>query len=328
MKRRQFITGLGSAAAWPLVASAQQADRMRRIGVLLGTIEDDTDTKARLAAFRQRLVELGWIEGRNVQIDGRFAAGDRGLLPKYVAELLSLKPDVILAQGGGIAGLFQQASPTVPIVFAEVTDPVAGGLVESLSRPGTNATGLTLFEYGLAAKWLELLKQIAPGIKRAGVLRDPAQLTAGGQLGGIQAVAPSLGIEAIPLDVREAAAIERSIAAFAGQPNGGLIVLASFLAYVHRERIVALAARHRLPAVYPARLFVEDGGLLSYGPDNIEQFRLAAVYVDRILKGENPADLPVQTPTRYETALNLRTAKALGLDVPTSILVRADEVIE
>jgi putative ABC transport system substrate-binding protein len=301
---------------------------MRRIGVLLGGVEDDADTKARLAAFRQRLMELGWADGRNVRIDGRFAAGDRDLRRKYVAELLGLKPDVILAQGASTVGLFQQASRTVPIVFAEVTDPVASGLVESLARPGTNATGLTLFEYGLAAKWLELLKQIAPGTKLAGILRDPTLVTGGGQLGGIQAVAPSLGIEPIALDVREAAVLERSIAAFAGRPNGGLIVTASDLAYVHRARIVALAARHRLPAVYPARLFVADGGLVSYGPDNIEQFRLAAAYVDRILKGEKPANLPVQVPTRYETALNLGTARALGLTIPETLLATADEVIQ
>jgi putative ABC transport system substrate-binding protein len=328
MRRREFIAGLGGAAAWPLRARAQQADRTRRIGVLFGTVEDDADTKARLAAFRQRLMELGWVEAGNLQIDGRFAGGDRDVRRKHVAELIGSKPDVILAQGASMVGLLQQASRTVPIVFAEVTDPVASGLVESLSRPGTNATGLTLFEYGLAAKWLELLKQIAPGIKQAGIVRDPTLVTSAGQLGGIQAVAPSLGIEPIALDVREAAVLEHSIAAFASRQNGGLIVVASDLAYVHRARIIALAAEHRLPAVYPARLFVADGGLVSYGPDNIEQFRLAADYVDRILKGEKPADLPVQMPTRYETAVNLKTAKALGLTIPETLLATADEVIQ
>jgi putative ABC transport system substrate-binding protein len=327
MRRRDFIAGLG-AAALPAATRAQQADRVRRIAILLGTVEDDTATSARLVAFRQRLAELGWIEGRNLRTDSRFAAGDRDARRKYVAELVDSKPDVILAQGASMVGLFQQASRTVPIVFAEVTDPVGAGLVDSLARPGTNATGATLFEYGLAAKWLGLLKQIMPGIGRAGIFRDPSLVSGGGQFGAIQAVAPSLGIEAIPLDVREDDAIERAITGFARRPNGGLIITASDIAFVHRAQIISLAARHRLPAVYPERLFVADGGLVCYGPDIIEQFRLAATYVDRVFKGERPADLPVQAPTKFDLAINLKTARALGLTIPEPLLVTADEVIQ
>jgi putative ABC transport system substrate-binding protein len=326
IRRREFIAGIG-AAALPLAARAQQADRVRHLAVLLGTIEDDRGSIARLAAFRRRLMELGWVEGRNLRLDVRFAAGDRDIRRKYVAELVGLKPDVIVAQGASMVALFQQASRSAPIVFAEVTDPVAAGLVENLARPGTNATGATLFEYGLAAKWLGLLKQIMPAIERAGIFRDPSLVSGGGQFGAIQAMAPSLGIEAVPLDVREADAIERSISGFAVRPNGGLIVTASDIAFVHSTQIISLAAQHRLPAVYPARLFVTDGGLLCYGPDIIEQFRLAAAYVDRILKGERPADLPVQAPTKFDLAINLKTAQALGLTVPETLLATADEVI-
>ena len=327
MRRREFIAGL-CVAALPVAVRAQQTARLRRIAVLLGTAEDDAGTKARLVALRQRLMELGWVEGRNLRIDARYAAGDRDIRRKFVAELLGSKPDLILAQGASMVALFQQASRTVPIVFAEVTDPVAAGLVDNLARPGTNATGATLFEYGLAAKWLGLLKQIMPGIERAGIFRDPSLVSGGGQFGAIQAVAPSLGIEAIPLDVREADAIERSIIGFAVRPNSGLIVTASDIAFVHRAQIISLAMRHRLPAVYPERLFVIEGGLVCYGPDIIEQFRLAAAYVDRILKGERPADLPVQAPTKFDLAINLNTAKALGLTIPETLLATADEVIQ
>jgi putative ABC transport system substrate-binding protein len=320
MRRRDFITGL-CVAALPVAVRAQQTDRVRRIGVLLATAEDDAATKARLVALRQRLMELGWVEGRNLRIDVRFAAGRSDVRRKLVAELVGSKPDLILAQGASMVSLFQQASRTVPIVFAEVTDPVAAGLVDNLARPGTNA------EYGLAAKWLGLLKQIMPGIERAGIFRDPNLVSGGGQFGAIQAVAPSLGIEAIPLDVREADAIERSIIGFAVRPNSGLIVTASDIAFVHRAQIISLAMRHRLPAVYPERLFVIEGGLVCYGPDIIEQFRLAAAYVDRILKGERPADLPVQAPTKFDLAINLKTAKALGLTIPETLLATADEVI-
>ena len=327
MRRRDFIAGL-CVAALPLTVRAQQTDRVRRIAVLLAAAEDDAATKARLVALRQRLMELGWVEGRNLRIDIRFAAGDRDIRRKFVAELLGSKPDLILAQGASMVALFQQASRTVPIVFAEVTDPVAAGLVDNLARPGTNATGATLFEYGLAAKWLGLLKQITPGIERAGIFRDPSLVSGGGQFGAIQAVAPSLGMEAIPLDVREADAIVRSIIGFAVRPNSGLIVTASDIAFVHRAQIISLARRHRLPAVYPERLFVIEGGLVCYGPDIIEQFRLAAAYVDRILKGERPADLPVQAPTKFDLAINLKTAKALGLTIPETLLATADEVIQ
>jgi putative ABC transport system substrate-binding protein len=328
VKRRTFIVGLGSAAALPVVARAQQGDRMRRIGVLIGGSKDDPVTKPRLAAFWQALAELGWAEGRNLRIDNRYAAGDRALLPKYATELVGLKPDVILANGGGSVRPLEQASRTVPIVFAEVIDPVGGGYVESLALPGGNDTGFTSFEYSFAGKWLELLKQIAPGVTRAAVLRDPAQFAGVAQLGVIQAVAPSHRVVVSPLDVREPDAIERSITVFARGANGGLIVPVSFLASIYGVTIITLAARHRIPAVYSAREFVAAGGLVSYGPNLVDQYRQAAGYVDRILKGEKPADLPVQAPSKYETVINLKTAKALGLTIPETLLATADEVIQ
>jgi putative tryptophan/tyrosine transport system substrate-binding protein len=328
MRRREFITLLGGAAAWPLAARAQQGDRMRRIGVLQGVAADDPEALMRMTALRQGLEHLGWADGRNLTIDYRWAGGDRDLIRKYAAELVALNPDVILATGSGTVGPLQLATRTVPIVFAGVIDPVAGGFIANLARPGGNATGFTAFEYGLAGKWPELLKQIAPFVTRAAVLRDPTQFAGGGQLGAIQAVAPFFSMEVIPVDVRDAGEIERSIAAFARGSNGGLIVLTSFLANINRDTIIALAVRHRLPAVYPERTFVAAGGLVSYGPDPVDPYRRMAGYIDRILKGEKPADLPVQAPTKYELVLNLKTAKAMGLTVPTSLLTRADEVIE
>jgi len=328
MRRREFITLLGgAAAAWPLAAQAQQPQPTRRIGVLLITTEYDADARPRLAAFRQRLQQLGWTEGRDLQIDTRFGPVDRDLR-KLAAELVDLKPDALLAQGGTAVGALQQTTRSVPIVFAEVTDPVGVGLVESLARPSGNATGFSQFGYDFAVKWLELLKQIAPGVTRVAALRDPAQFAGGGQLGAIQAVAPLLGVEVTPLDVRETAVIERSIATFARGANGGLIVLSSIPADNYRETIIGLAARHRLPAVYFKREFAAAGGLMSYGADNIDQYPLAADYVDRILKGEKPANLPVQAPTKYELVINAKTAKALGLTVPPTMLTLADEVIE
>ena len=321
MNRRDFITLLGGAAAWPLAARAQQGERVRRIGVLMNLAADDAEGQARIAAFVQALQRLGWSDGRNVRIDYRWAAGDAGRFRKYAEELLALAPDVILA-----GATQQQATRTVPIVFAIVADPVGAGFVDSLARPGGNLTGFTPFEYGMSGKWLELLKELAPRVTRVAVLRD---LTIGlGQLGAIQSVAPSLGIELRPVNVRDADEIERSIAAFAQGSNGALIVTASTSAIIHRELITTLAARNKLPAVYYTRYWVAGGGLMSYGPDFRDQFRQAAAYVDRILKGEKPADLPVQAPTKYQLVINLKTAKALGLTVPDSLLARADEVIE
>lgn len=329
MRRRDFITLLGgTAVAWPLAARAQQDGRMRRIGVLFGLVADDPESTTRLAAFLQALQELGWTDGRNVRIDTRWGAGDPERIRKHVAELVALAPDVILATGTTIMGPLQRATRTVPIVFANVSDPVGAGLVASLARPGGNATGFLSFEYSMGAKLLELLKQIAPRATRAAVIRDPALSSGSAQFGAIQAVAPFLGLDVSPVDGREAPEIERAIAAFVRELNGGLVVTLSTLTIVHRELVIALAARHKLPAVYPARLFVTSGGLISYGPSSVDSYRRAAGYVDRILKGEKPADLPVQAPTKYETVLNLKTAKALGLDVPATVLARADEVIE
>jgi putative ABC transport system substrate-binding protein len=325
MKRRELIAVLGGAAAWPLAARAQKTDRVRRIGVLLGAGTVDRD--GYLAAFLQGLQQLGWSDGRNVQLDIRRGAGDADDLRKYAAELAVLAPDVILASGAAVEPMLR-ATRTVPIVFALVIDPVGGGFVGSLSRPGGNATGFMLFEYSLSAKWVEVLKQIAPGVTRAAVLRDPATTTGIGQFAVIQSVAPSAGVEVIPIGVRDAAEIERDVSAFARSANDGLIVSTSALAVVHRDLIVTLAARHKLPTVYPERTFAVAGGLISYGPNYGDQFRRAAGYVDRILKGEKPADLPVQAPTKYELVINLKTAKALGLQIPTSLLARADEVIE
>jgi ABC-type uncharacterized transport system substrate-binding protein len=328
-RRRQFITLLGgAAAAWPLAARAQQPERMRRIGVLQSLAADDPEGQARLAAFAQGLQQSGWTIGRNVQIDTRWAAGDAERFRRYAAELVALAPDVILAVGAAAVGPLQQATRTVPIVFVNTSDPVGAGFVESLARPGGNATGFLLYEYGTSGKWLELLKEIAPRVTRVAVLRDSALAAGIGQLGAIQAVAPSFGVELRPVDVRDAPETERAVAAFARASDGGLIVTGSTLALVHRDRIVTLAARHKLPAVYFQRVFVTSGGLISYAPDQIDQFRRAGGYVDRILKGEKPADLPVQAPTKLELVINLKTAKALGLDVPPTLLALADEVIE
>jgi putative ABC transport system substrate-binding protein len=329
MKRREFITLLGgAAAAWPLAARAQQRERMRRIGVLMTLAADDPEGQARLTAFVQGLQELGWTGGRNVQIDYRWPAGDAERIRRYASELVALAPDIILAGGGAVVPSLLQATRTIPIVFTQTPDPVGAGLVESLARPGGNVTGFTVFEYGIGAKWLELLKEIAPHVTRAAVIRDAAIASGIGQWGAIQTAAPSFGVELRPVDVRDAREIERAIAAFARSPNGGLIVAASTLAVVHRDLIVTLAARHKLPAVYSSRFFVRSGGLIFYGPDSVEPHRRAAGYVDRILKGEKPADLPVQAPTKYELVINLKTAKALGLDIPATVLARSDEVIE
>jgi putative ABC transport system substrate-binding protein len=327
LKRREFITLIGgAAAAWPLSARAQQPDRMRRIGVLMHLPADDAAGQARIAAFVQALQQLGWSDGRNLRIDYRWAAGDTGRFHRYADELVALTPDVILAAATPSVQALQQATRTVPIVFAVVADPVGAGFVDSLARPGGNATGFTPFEYGISGKWLELLKEIAPRVTRVAVLRD---LTIGlGQLGAIQSVAPSLGVDLMPIRLDDAGQIERTIAAFARSPNGGLIVTASTSALIHRELIITLAARNKLPAVYYERYFVAAGGLMSYGPDFIDEFRSAASYVDRILRGEKPADLPVQAPTKHELMINLNAAKALGLDVPPMLLARADKVIE
>ena len=329
MKRREFISLIGSASvAWPLAARAQQPERVRRIGVLSGLAENHPDTQALKAAFLQGLQQLGWTDGRNVQIEYRWGAGDADNIRKYATELAALAPDVILVTGAASVGALLQATRTVPIVFTIVPDPVGSGFVASLARPGGNATGFMMFEYAISGKWPELLKQIAPSVTRAAVLRDPTIPAGIGQFAIIQSVAPSIGMEVSPVDVRDAAEIERAVAAFARKPNGGLIVTASASSVAHRNLIVTLAARHKLPAVYYRRLYVTGGGLISYGPDVADQFRRAAGYVDRILKGEKPADLPVQAPTKYELVINLKTAKALGLDIPQALLARADEVIE
>ncbi len=330
MRRREFITLLGgAAAAWPIGLAAQQSDRMRKVGVLMGAVANSPHGQARIAAFQQGLQQLGWTEGRTVRIDTRWpAAGNAEEIRKYAVELIALTPDVILATGSISMAPLLQTTRTVPIVFVQVVDPVGSGFVDSLARPGGNATGLTNFEYGLSAKWLELLKQIAPGVTRAAVLRDPNAAAGIGQFGAIQTAAPSLGVEVNPINVRDADEIERAVTAFARGSNGGIIVPGSALANVHRDLIVNLAARHRLPATYANRVYVDAGGLISYGVDTFDQYRRAASYVDRILKGEKPADLPVQSPIKYETVINLKTAKALGLTVPDSVLGRADEVIE
>ena len=329
IRRREFITLLGgAAAAWPLVARAQQGERIRRIGVLMTLAADSPDAQANFAAFLQGLQQLGWTDDRNVRIDYRWGAGDADNIRKYAAELAALAPDVIFAAGGPSVGPLLQATRAVPIVFAAVPDPVGSGFVASLARPGGNATGFMQFEYSLSGKWLELLKQIAPGVTRAAVLWDPTIPAGIGQFAVIQSVAPSAGVEVSPVNVRHAPEIEQAVAAFARSSNGGLIVTASSLANVQRELIVTLAARHKLPAVYPARVYVPSGGLISYGANTMDQYRRAAGYVDRILKGEKPADLPVQAPTKYELVINLKTAKALGLDIPATLLARADEVIE
>jgi putative ABC transport system substrate-binding protein len=329
MKRRNFITLLGgAAAAWPLAARAQQREKVRLIGILLPASADNREFQARLGAFLQGLQQSGWSIGRNVQIDTRWATAKADEIRRHAAELAALAPDAIVAHGSSTVGATLQATHTVPIVFPAVGDPVAAGFVDSLARPGGNATGFMSFEYGLGGKWLELVKEIAPTVTRAAVFRDPAIPTGTGMFGAIQSVAPALGIEAIPLNVRDADQIKRALSAFARLGNGGLIVTPSSLSFLHSELIIALAAQYKLPAVFFLRPFVTAGGLISYGPDEIEQYRQAAGYVDRILKGEKPGDLPVQAPTRYELVINLKTAKALGLDVPQTLLARADEVIE
>ena len=330
MKRRNFIALLASSAtAWPFAARAQQPARLRRIGVLPGGQDtDDSRSQPNVAAFVQTLQQLGWTDSRNVNIDYRWPAGDPDKTRKYAGELVALAPDVILAIGAASLGSLLQATRTVPIVFIAVSDPVGAGFVDSLSRPGGNATGFILFDYSLSTKWLELLKEIAPGVKRAAVLRDPAIPSGTGQWGAIQSAAPSLGVQVSPVNVRDAPEIERGVAAFARSGNGGVIVTGSPLSLVHRELIIALAARHKLPTVYFLRPFVTDGGLVSYGSDVADQARRAAGYVDRILRGEKPADLPVQAPTKYELVINLKTARALGLELPASVLARADEMIE
>jgi putative tryptophan/tyrosine transport system substrate-binding protein len=329
MRRREFIALLGGGvAALPLKARAQQSERMRRIGVLMFLAADDPESKTYIAAFVQHLQELGWTLGHNVQIDYRSTAGKADLIRKYAAELIALAPDVILTAGGSHVGPLQQATRSVPIVFVQVADAVGGGFVNSLARPGGNATGFTNFEYDFSGKWLELLKQIAPFVTRTAVLRDPANPSGAGQFGAIQAVAQSLGVEASPINMREPAEIERDIADFAQKPNGGLIVTPSSLALVHRELVVTLASRLRLPAIYPFRFFVSGGGLISYGPDVVDQYRRAAGYVDRILRGEKPAELPVQQSTKVALVINRKTANALGLSIPLPLLGRADEVIE
>ena len=328
MKRREFITLLGGAAAWPLAARAQQPERMRRIGVLEPLAVDDPEALARVTAFAQGLQQLGWTDGRNIRIDIRWAAGNADEIRKQASELVGLAPDAILTSTRPSMVALRRVTRTVPIVFVQVLDPVGAGFVASLGRPGGNASGFTLFEFGFSGKWLELLKEITPGVKRAAILRDPDSPAGIGQFAAIQTVAPSFGVELIPLDVYDAAEIEPAIEVFARSSNGGLIVAASIIAAAHPEMIIAQAARYRLPAVYSDPAFAIRGGLSSYGPDRVDQFRRAAGYVDRILKGEKPADLPVQAPTKYELVINLKTAKALGLEVPPTLLARADEVIE
>jgi putative ABC transport system substrate-binding protein len=328
MKRREFITLFASAAASSLTAHAQQPERTRRIGVLMFLAEDDPESKPRIAAFIEGLQQSGWIVSRNLQLEIRWGAADAVRSRKYAAELAALAPDVILAAASQSTASLQEATRTLPIVFVGVTDPVGAGYVASLARPGGNATGFSYVEYGMSGKWLELLKEIAPGVTRAAVLRDPTLPSGIGTLGAIQSAAPAFGIEASPIDVSDPGAIEREIIDFARKPNGALVVTTSPRGIVNRKLIITLAAQHRLPAVYFIRSFAKDGGLISYGPDAVAQYRQAADYVDRILKGEKPADLPVQAPTKFEMVINLKTAKALGLTVPAALLTRADEVIE
>jgi putative ABC transport system substrate-binding protein len=328
MKRRTFIAALGSAAAWPLVAQAQQPERVRRISVLTGIAGNDSEIKDRLTAFSRQLQQLGWTEGRNVRIDIRGGGGDLAVTQRHAAELVALAPDVILAIGNLTLAPLIEATHSVPIVFTVVIDPVGAGFVETLSRPGGNVTGLMMFEYSLSGKWLELLREIAPQVTRAAVLREPGSTAGIGQFAVIQAVAPLLGVEVSAMNERDAGQIERAITEFARTGNGGLIVAASSGSVIYRREIIDLALRYKLPAVYTGSPFVADGGLVSYGPNLVEQTGQAAYYVDRIFKGEKPANLPVQAPTKYELAINLKTAKALGISVPHSLLARADEVIE
>jgi putative ABC transport system substrate-binding protein len=328
-KRREVLTLLsGAAATWPYVAHGQQIERIRRVGVLSTLAENDVQGKEQLSIFEHGLRQFGWIIGSNLRIDYRWAAGDADRARKYAAELVVLAPDVIFSTSGTNLPALLQATRSVPIVFVQVADPVGAGFVASMSRPGGNATGFTVFDYGISGKWLELLKEIAPGVTRAIVLRDPVVPAGIGQFGALQSAAPSFGVELTPLDVRDTSEMERAIGAFAAIANGGMVVTGSQLATAHRDTIIAMAARYRLPAVYSARYYVADGGLISYGPDRVDQFRRAASYVDRILRGEKPADLPVQAPTKYELVINLKTAKVLGLKMPPTLIARADEVIE
>ena len=327
MNRRDLITLVGGAAMWPVVARAQQGAKLV-IGVLMSLASDDPEGQRRYRAFLETLQKLGWTAGGNVRIESRWAAGDPDKFRKHAAELAALSPDVILAAGSGAVGPLLRATRTVPIIFTQVIDPVGASFVDSLAQPGANATGFIQFEYGISGKWLELLKQIAPHVTRAAVIRDAAIAAGSGQLGAIQSAAPSFGVEVTPINVRDDGEIERAITTFARKENGGLIVTGSALAAVHRDLIITSAVRHKLPAVYSNRSFASSGGLLSYGPDLTEQYRQAAAYIDRILKGEKPAELPVQAPTKYELVINLKTAKALGITVPPTLLARADEVIE
>ena len=329
MKRRDFITLVGGlAAAWPLAARAQHPERMRRIGVLIPGASDDPVSQARLAAFLEGLRQLGWVDGRNVRIETRLGASDADLLRKHAGELVALGPDVVMAYSSNAVPPLLQLTRAVPIVFAVVADPVGAGYVESLARPGGNVTGFTGYEFAMSGKWLELLKEVAPRVMRAAILRDPAVAAGPAEFAAIQAVAPSLGVELRPVDVRDAGEIQRTITAFAQGANGGLIVTGSVWASIHRKLIITLAAQHKLPAVYNTGYYATDGGLIGYGPDYSDLCRRAAGYVDRILKGEKPANLPVQAPTKYQLVINLKTAKALGLEIPATVLARADEVIE
>ena len=327
MRRREFITLFGGAAiTWPLPARAQSG--LRRIGILHDYADNDPEGRAQIAAFRDELSKLGWVEGRDVAIDVHRGDAEADVIRTYAKELIAKQPDVVVGAGGTIVAALQKTSRTVPIVFVNVTDPVGGGLVASLARPGGNTTGFTQFEFGISAKWLELVKEIAPKTTRVAVIRDPTARSGGGQLGAVQGVAPALGIDVKPIDAGDSDAIERDLTTFAREPNGGLIVTSSRLARAHRDMIIALAARFRLPAIYAFHVYVAGGGLMSYGPDATGAYRRTAGYVDRILKGEKPADLPVQAPTKYELAINLKTAKALGLAVPQPLIARADEVID
>ena len=327
MRRRGFILLIGSAVAWPFVARAEN-DKLRRVGVLMNLSTDDAEAPTRIAAFVQELQRLGWTVGRNLQIDYRWGAGDADKYRKYAAELANLSPDVLVASNTTSTRALQRAARTVPIVFASAVDPVGSGLVESLARPSGNVTGFAAFEFGLSGKWLELLKEIAPGVIRVAVLRDPTTTGGTGQFGALRTAAPTSGMEVVPVDIHDPTEIERALTAFARKPNGGMVVVSGALAGVHRDVIIKLAAANRLPAVYPFSFFVTAGGLMSYGPDRMEPWRGAAGYVDRILKGEKPADLPVQEPTKFELVINLKAARALGLTVPPQLLSRADTVIE
>jgi putative tryptophan/tyrosine transport system substrate-binding protein len=329
MRRREFISLLGGAAAvWPLKARAQQGEQMRRIGVLVPASPDDASFQTWIGVFLQALAQLGWTIGRNMRLDIHWATPNATKIRQHAAELAALTPDVILTSGTSTTGPMLQATRTVPIVFATVVDPVGAGLIDSLARPGGNATGFLLYDFNLGGKWLELLKQIAPTITRVAVLRDASTTSGTGQFAAIQAVAPSLKVDVVPVNMREAADLERTIAAFARSPNGGVILTGSGLSILHRDLIISLAARYKLPAIYYERFFAAAGGLISYGSDRIELYRLAAGYVDRILKGEKPADLPVQAPTKFELVINLKTAKALGLTVPPALLATATETIQ